>query len=224
MTHAKTPVLKNPRTLMLIAAAVVIVLVACVGIAASGYVYHVESGPVVPLIGWLPAARVGSQTVTYAQYLKHVEAQRAFVEGPAAAAQGVTGSFGDAERSAALERAIRIAAIDDLAEQSGIVVTPLDVDRAYLGLIQRAGTSTTPDEIHEFLHDQFGMDEAEFKQLVVRPALLEDTLRQQSMATTNDESAFDKVLEDRLGRPDVTRYLSFPNAQEVPNLANPTST
>jgi len=181
----------NPRILMMIAAGAVVILVACIGIAASGYVYHVEKPPLASLIGWLPAARVGSQTVTYSEYLKHVEAQRAFTEGPAAQAQGVTSTFGDPERSAALERAIRIAAIDDMAAKAGLQVTPLDVDRAYLGLVERADTSTSPQEIHDFLHDQFGMDEAAFKQMVVRPALIEDTLRQQRAQATGVDTTFD---------------------------------
>jgi len=211
----------NPRTLLMIAAGVVIVLVAGVGIAASGYVYHVEQPPLSSMIGWLPAARVGSQTVTYAEYLKHVEAQRTFVEGPAAQAQGTTSTFGDPERSAALERAIRIAAIDDMADKAGLQVTPLDVDRAYLGLVDRAGTSTSPQEIKDFLHDQFGMDEASFKQMVVRPALIEDTLRQERAQATGVDTTFDTELEARLQQPDVIRYVKFPN---VPSLANVTST
>jgi hypothetical protein len=220
-THAATSPLKNPRVLLLIVAGVIVLLVACVGIAASGYVYHVENPPLTSMIGWLPAARVGSQTVTYAEYLKHVDAQRAFIEGPASQAQGVTTTFGDADRSAALERAIRIAAIDDLAAKAALQITPLDVDRAYMSLVDRAGTSTTPQEIHDFLHDQFGMDEAEFKQLVVRPALIEDTLRQQRAQETGDAQTFDKELETRLQQPDVVRYVRF---QNLPSLANATST
>ena len=199
----------NPRTLLMIAAGAIILLVACVGIAVSGYVYHVESGPLVPLIGWLPAARVGSQTVTYGEYLKHVEAQRTFLEGPAAQAQGTTSTLGDPERSAALERAIRIATIDEMAMKEGIKATPLDVERAYMGLVDRAGTSTTPQEIHDFLHDQFGMDEESFKQMVVRPAMLEDTLRQKRAQETGDEQALDKELEARLQQSDVVRYVRF---------------
>jgi hypothetical protein len=215
----------NPRTLLMIAAAAVIVLVACVGIAASGYVYHVESPPLASLIGWLPAARVGSHTVTYAQYLEHVQAQRTFIQGPAARDQGAPPTFDDAQRSAALERAIRIAAVEDLADKAGIQVTSLDVERAYLGLVDRAGTSTTPQEIQEFLRDQFGMDETEFKQLVVRPALLEDTLRQAASAGSSDPNAFDKQLQDRLNQPDVVRYVKFSVTPATdPSLANTTST
>ncbi|HVM90344.1 MAG TPA: hypothetical protein VMU11_00395 [Verrucomicrobiae bacterium] len=223
-THHAVPALKNPRVLLLIAAAIIIIVVACAGIAASGYVYHVESGPMIPLIGWLPAARVGSQTVTYAQYLQHVQVQRTFIEGPAARDQGVSTTFDDTQRSAALERAIRIAAIDDMAMKAGIQATPLDVERAYLGLVDRAGTSTTPQEIHDFLHDQFGMDENEFKQLVVRPALLEDTLRQAASIGSSDPNAFDTQLQARLGEPDVVRYIRFTDVTTTPSLANTTST
>ncbi|MEI7512182.1 MAG: hypothetical protein WCK01_01840 [Candidatus Uhrbacteria bacterium] len=209
-------VIKNPRMLLMVVVGVVLVLVAFGGIAASGYVYHVEKPPIASMIGWMPAARVGSQTVTYAEYLKHVEAQRTFIEGPASQAQGVTSTFGDPERSAALERAIRIAAIDDLAFKAGMQVTQLDVERAYLGLVDRAGTSTTPQEIRDFLHDQFGMDEVAFKEMVVRPALLEDTLRAKSSQESGDAQAFDKTLEERLKQSDVVRYVKFKSLANEP--------
>jgi hypothetical protein len=217
MANAKTQAL-NPRTLLMIAVGAIILIVAFMAIAASAYKLHVETQPMASLVGWLPAARVGSKTISYAEYLRHVDAQRVFLSGPTARAQGAPEALGDAERSAALERAIRIAAISDMADKAGLVVTSLDVDRSYLGLIDRAGTSTTPQEIHDFLHDQFGMDEASFKEMVVRPAILEDTLRQKTATETHDDQAFDKALNDRLSQPDVVRYVTFPS------LANATST
>lgn len=160
----------------------------------------------------LPAARVGSHVITYTEYLTHLDAEKRFLQGPAAQAEGLSGEPTADDRKSVLDRTIRIATVEELAAQNGLVVTPLDVDRTYDELVARAGTSTTPQEIQTFLMDQFGWTEADFKQYVVRPAMLEDGARQafeRRAATTTDATAFDKELEAKLTGPEVKRYLKL---------------
>jgi hypothetical protein len=106
-----------------------------------------------------------------------VDAQRAFLSGPMAADSGVVRDITDTERQEALDRAIRIEAVAGLAEEADVAVTSLDVDRAYDDLVSRAGTSTSPEEIQAFLKAQFGWDEAEYKQYLLKPAFTEEILR-----------------------------------------------
>lgn len=181
------------------------------GLVTSAYVFQREDALTRSLAGWLrlPAARVGTRVVTYDDYLAHLGSLRVFLEGPLAAAQGVGGTVGPAEKASALDRAIRIAAIDEMALDAALTATPLDVERAYDGLIAQAGTSTTPGEIHDFLRDQFGWNEEEFKRYVIRPALLEDALRARRLRDSGDATAFDRELEERLKREDVVKYLRF---------------
>jgi len=151
--------------------------------------------------GWLPIAHVGGEYVVYRDYLVHVDAQRAFLAGPLAVEAGAVQDVTDKERKEAYERAIRIQAVESLAKDANQEVTPLDIDRAYQELIARAGVSTTKAEIESFLQAQFGWDEGEYKEHLLRPALTEEILR------TKDESGFEQALQTRVD--EAKRYLRF---------------
>lgn len=157
----------------------------------------------------LPAAKVGDQTVTYTDYMTHLKAQAVFLKGPTAISQGVARDIGTEDKVQAYERAIRIASMNYFAEKEGIVVTSLDVDRTFQDLIARAGTSTNADDIRQFLQDEFGWDEEQFKTFVVRPALIEDTLKQNRMLENQDALSFDDELADLLNGEETKRYLNF---------------
>lgn len=197
---------------VLIASAIILV-VGGLGFGTYWTVYQMQSEHpavlTVASIFQLPAARVGDESVTYGEYQAHLSAQRVFLQGPTAQAQGLTREIGTEDRVQAYERAIRIAAVADMAAEEGVQVTALDVDRAYQGLIQRAGTSTNVGEIQQFLKDEFGWNEDQFKQYVVRPAILEDTLKQQWFTETQDATAFDTRLSEKLNSEETKRYLSF---------------
>lgn len=187
------------------------IVLATAFLSASVYVLQREDAVTRSLAGWLnlPAARVGRMNVTFADYLAHLGSLRVFLTGPAAAAQGLASDIGPEQKQSALDRAIRIAAIDEMAASADLVATSLDVERAFDGLVAQAGTSTAPGELQAFLRDQFGWSEQDFKRYVIRPALLEDALRAKRLRETQDAEAFDKELEERLKLPDVVRYLRF---------------
>ncbi len=156
----------------------------------------------------VPAARVGSRFVLYRDYLAQLDAAQRFLSGPTARAQGLPTELTPEMRSKVLDQAVRIAAVEELAAQAQIVITPLDVDRAFDELIAHAGTSTTPEEIHQFLQSEFGWDEVHFKKFVVRPALMEEALKQKKSADPQD-ATFDRELSARLTKPDVVRYVKM---------------
>lgn len=195
-----------------------ILIVGAFGLMGSVYFWQSEDPVTVSMARWfnLPAARVGTQAVSYDEYLAHLNSLRVFLSGPAAAAQGLTGTIGPAEKRSALERAIRLAAIEEMAASADLVATSLDVERGYAGLVAQAGTSTSPGEIESLLRDQFGWSEADFKNYVIRPALMEDALRAKRARETGDEGAFDRELAERLQRPDVVRYLRLPSLANEP--------
>jgi len=190
--------------------------VAVVGIGATvllqGIFQHQwDSSFVRRLAAWfpIPAARVGNRVIPYATYLVHADAEARYLSGPTARSQGVSATMTAENKSLALDRAIRTVAVEEFANERGIVVTPLDVDRVYDGLIALAGTSTTPGEIDAMLRDEFGWSAAEFKTYVVRPAFTEKLLQQKESSSSTDATAFTKELEGRLQKPDVIRYLKF---------------
>src|SRR5574337_597651 len=97
-----------------------------------------------------PVARVGSHYVTYMDYLAHLDAETQFVHSPTARAQGVPDVVNGQVRSDALDRAMRVAAVEDMAQKAGIEVTPLDESRAFDDLFAQAQATSTPAEIHDF--------------------------------------------------------------------------
>ncbi len=157
----------------------------------------------------VPAAKIGKRTITYTEYLNHLDAAKRFVTGPAGQAQGLPPELTPDIRKAALDRVLRIAAVDEFAAQQDIIVTPLDVNRVYDELIARAGTSTSPGEIESFLMDQFGWSQKDFKEYVIRPAMTEDLLKANKLKEDPDTEAFEKTLQARLARADVKKYLQF---------------
>ncbi len=197
---------------VVIGAAVVVIVGLVSGIVVFGvhrYQWDAPWARTAAAILHVNAARVGRRNISFADYLAHLDAERQYLAGPAARAQGMPTALTPDLRKQALDHAIRIAAVEEFAQKQGVIVTPLDVDRTYDGLIAQAGTSTTPAQIQTFLYDEFGWDEADFKQYVVRPALTEDVLKQKLFNETKDENAFDNQLDERLKQPDIKVYLTF---------------
>lgn len=187
----------------ILAGSVVITILAVIATAlfSSVYLWKSEHPFVRTVASSFPAANVEGRTVSYGTYLEHVDAQRAFLSGPMAVDSGVVRDITDTERQEALDRAIRIEAVAGLAQESGVVVTPLDIDRAYDDLVSRAGTSTSAEEIQAFLKAQFGWDEAEYKRYLLGPAFTEEVLR------SKEGEGFDAVLQARIDG--AKRYLRF---------------
>lgn len=156
----------------------------------------------------LSAARVGTRSIPYTDYLIHVDAVRQFLSGPAARAQGYPPELTPDLRAEALDRAIRIAAVEEFAEQRQVIITSLDVDRGYDVFLETA-SSTPPEQIRNFIRDGFGWNEEQFKRYVVRPTMIEDRLNKKKLLETKDAQAFQTELQTRLSQPDVVRYLKF---------------
>ena len=156
-----------------------------------------------------PAARVGSHFVLYSDYLNHLDAERRFLKGDNAKAQGLP-SIPDVDmQKQTLERVMRISAVEDYAKANNFSVTPADLDSAFLSLVRQGGASSTVAELDAFVRDEFGWDESQFKQNVLRPALLEDGLKTKLAKESPSSTPFGDVLDARLQAPDAVRYLKF---------------
>ncbi len=157
----------------------------------------------------LPVASVGSQRISYADYITQLKAERIFLASPAAQGSNLPTVPGSQQKQDVLDRLIRADAVGQWANEQKISVSTLDVDNAFNQLMQHAGTSTTPGEVDVFLNQSFGWNEQQFKDYVVRPALLEEVLRQHLVPTAKDQAAFDSQLATRLKAPNVKMYLKF---------------
>lgn len=197
-------------TWLIVIVSALVILVGGISILLYGIFNHQWDSPFVRrFAGVVSAAKVGERRIAYAEYLKHVDAQAQYLSGPAARALGYPMEVTKEFRTQALERAIRMEMVEQMAKERGIIVTPLDVDRTYSALVARATSSTSPQEIRGFIFDQFGWTEEEFQRYVIRPGLIEDILNTKKLQETNDPEAFTKELEARLKGAMVRRYLKF---------------
>jgi hypothetical protein len=193
--------------LMFVVAAALLVI----GIFIVGILFHQwdsSSARAMARFFHIPAARVGDATISYDEYLLQVDARQRILSGPAARAQGMPTELTPEMKELALDSLLRVKIVNEFAAQRNIQVTPIDVSRAYDGLVAQAGTSTTPEMVHDFLRDQFGWSEEEFKLHVVRPALLEDELRSALLKENPDDAnLLDKMIQERYASKDVKKYL-----------------
>lgn len=159
-------------------------------------------------VGWLPAAKVGSHAISYGEYLDHVEAASKFIaiQGPASGSSGV---MSDDDRKSALDRAVRIAAVQEMADARKIVMTPLDVQHSFDQVILQAGTSTTPAEFDQYLQQIYGWTEDDFKHFILGPALLEDEVKADYLREGKTEDDFNKDLDTAMNEPHTKRFVRF---------------
>ena len=157
----------------------------------------------------LPAARIDGMFVPYADYLTHLKAERAFLAGSVAKAQGLGDESPTAIKTLALNRAIRTQEVQLMAKQEGVVVTPLDAERMFQDLVARSASTTQPGEIASFLRENFGWDESDFKTYVLQPAMTEDAINKKYDTQGKAANSFTMQLNARVETGDVTRYLHF---------------
>lgn len=156
-----------------------------------------------------PVARVGSNVITYQEYLVQADAQRTYLQGKEATTLGVGGTPTSEMQQSVYDQLIRIAATEEIAKKYDFQVTQLDVDRAYDELIGQAGTSTKPGEVQAYLQENFGWNEPQFKEYIIRPALLKNGLVEKLKQATGKDDAFETELSQRITASDVHRWLRF---------------
>lgn len=155
----------------------------------------------------LPAAKVGKDAVSYETYMQQLGSVERFLRGPAGREKNLPTVISSDMKKSILDHAIRIAAIEQLAIDQDVIVTPVDMARAFDALIDRAGTSTTPGEIKQVMQDEFGWEEKDFKLFVIRPAMLEELLQKKMERDTGNKDAFAEEIQKRMQA--AVSYLKF---------------
>ncbi len=189
-----------------------LVLVFAVGFMLYGVYFKInDSGPVrvMARVLSLPAAKVGSQSVSYDRFLMTRDAVVMFINSEAGQEVGAYMPPDKELNDNILERLIRQAMIVDMAKQKNISVQDEQVNLVFEDVKSAAASSTTPD-VGEYLWKNYGWQEADFKDEVLRPALLEQDLAT-ALAQENggDQYALESLLATKRSQPDVVVYLRF---------------
>lgn len=156
----------------------------------------------------IPAAKLGEKKLLYRDFLRARDTLRTFLSSSAAKEQEIQVPLDAALEKNVLEKMLTQAALEELAAQKNVTVSDTELRQTFSEVIA-AASSTTPD-VSVYLLENFGWNEEDFRQQVLRPALLEErlavALRDEQQG---DPNALGMYLEKRLQEEDVVRYLRF---------------
>ncbi|MBU0540105.1 SurA N-terminal domain-containing protein [Patescibacteria group bacterium] len=201
-----------PLLVLIIAGVLCLLVLASAGAAFTWEVYvkHSEGVFIRKTAEILPitAAKVGSKKVLFRDFLKSKDTLRTFLNSPAAKEQNIGVPWDATLEKNVLEKLVSQAALEELAEQKDVTVSDEEL-RAFFADVISAVSSTTPD-VGVYLLENYGWNEEDFRQNVLKPSLLEQRLATKMAEENNgDESALATYMEKRLQEKDVVRYLKF---------------
>jgi hypothetical protein len=190
----------------------VIVVISAIGagMAWAVFVRHSEN-PVVKIVAnvmQIPAAKIGKKTILYSDFIKSKDTLDFFLKSEAAKQQGIATPMDSSVEKNVLEKLINQAALEELADERKISISDSEL-RAFFTDVIAAASSTTPD-VGVYLLENYGWTEEDFRQNVLKPALLEQRLGVELVKEKQgDPNALALYLEERLKKNDVVRYLRF---------------
>jgi hypothetical protein len=189
-----------------------IVLAGLGGLLVYGVYYKMnDSAPtrLVAKVFNLPAAKVGQSNISYSEFLSVRDAIKKFTNSDAG--KEVQAALPpDKELSQnILERLIRQELTKQLAGQKNIAITDDEISTIFKDVVKVAASSTTPD-VSQYLMNNYGWNENDFREKVLRPALLEQKLgAAMAQEKQGDQTAMETELVALRAKPDVVVYLKF---------------
>lgn len=166
-------------------------------------------GPLVRRIArLLPAARVGPETISYEKFLQTRDTLRIYLNSDAAKEAQLARPVTAEVEKQALDQLLREAAEKELAKERNVTVPDEDVRASFAQIV--LSTSSTIPNVAQYLLDSYKWTEEQFRQNVVRPAILEERLAATFSSSTDEQFAMmEGWLAERLAKPDVKKYLKF---------------
>ena len=157
----------------------------------------------------LPAARVGSKRISYSRFLRTRDAVRRYLSSPAGQADVAVMPTEQELNNSIIENLIQQEMVKEIAAEKNITVSDDDVRAIFADVVSEAASSTTPD-VAQYLYDNYGWNEEDFRQEVLRPALLDQNVAiQLANEAQGDQSALESYLQLRRTQPDVVVYLNI---------------
>lgn len=190
----------------------ILILAVSVSMVWAVTIKHSESAIVRKLSQALPipAAKIGSRRLYYRDFLKARDTMRVFIKSDAAKDQGLNSNMDQTLESNIIEKMLTQAALEELAAKNNVSVSDEEL-RGNFAEVVAAASSTTPD-IGLYLLQNFGWTEEDFRQQILKPAMLEQRLFTILQKEDPSEEALRNKIVARLKEGDVVRYLKFPLA------------
>jgi len=201
--------MKKIHVILSAVVASVVLLGSVAGVAWAMYVGHSDSGLIrsISKVVPIPAARVGSRTITYQDYLDSRDTIKIFLASDAAAEQGIQIPFDTELEKNILEKLVNEQALYDVSEGRGIEVSDAELMDFFTEVTNAA--STTAPNVGEYIFKTYGWDEATFRDKILRPALFEQKLTASLTEEGQVDGSLAFRLQERMDRDDVKRYMRF---------------
>ena len=194
------------------AAIAVLVVVAACGLTIYEVYYKVNDSKPVRFLAKtfdLPAARMGKYKVSFDRFVKTRDAVTHFINSEAGKEVDAAMPPQDVLNRNVLDRLLKQLIVQEMAEQKKLEITDDEVKTVFADVVKAAASSTTPN-ISEYLWNNYGWNEEDFRSQVLRPALLEQKVDMElSKEQNGDQNALDIAIAARRASPDVVIYLKF---------------
>jgi hypothetical protein len=195
-----------------------LVLVSAVVISISYNIYGIyakqadgASTRVIAKTFALPVAYVGKRSVSYTRFLETRDAVERFINSEAGQEVGASMPSRNELSKNIMEQLLRQKMVEEFAAKQNVTVTKEDIDLIFEQIVTEAAAQDTND-IGKYLQDNYGWNEQNFRDYVLRPAVLE---QKTAMALaggsfeTGDPYALEDALINRRQASDVVIYLNF---------------
>lgn len=165
----------------------------------------------------LPAAKVGSHTIPYSEFLDTRDTLRVYLVSQPAKDSGLAQSLTAELEKNAFDRLIREQIVNDIAAERNVSISDEEVRAQFAELVLQ--TSSTIPNVAQYLDETFKWTEEEFRARVIRPSLMESRLAASLAGATGTEATPEQLdqgfalLEQEVTKretsPDVKTYLRF---------------
>jgi hypothetical protein len=196
-------------TIVGVTSAVLVFAVLGTGLVYDVYSRRADDAFAKSIGAMFPAAKVGAHTISYGDFLKSRDTLKTYLNSDLAKQEGMSQPMTIDLEKGALDRLVREQVVKELAAKRDLSVSDQDVKSAYDKFVQEASSSTKND-VPTVIRDTFHWSEAEYRENVIRPILLEQ-LAAQSLASSTDAQvdSLETYATQRLAQPDVKYYLKF---------------
>ncbi len=189
----------RPRWPVAVLIVVVIIIGWYVALGVGVYSGRWHGAKTERLLRWtpLPVATVGWQPLSYATYLDQRQAVDHYTKYVQTSSAGVYQAQSAADTSAtALTKMIRLKASEKLLKKLKVAVSVADINQAYTSQLVQNGNA---DQVKATIRQLYGWSPEQFKQQVIRPAIIRDKLQEKLSFDASISAAAKTQAEKVLG-------------------------
>ncbi len=196
------------RVVMFILILLCIGIATLVGVGYAVYFKRSDAGYARVLGGWMPAARIGNSFVSYSSFLASRDTMKNYLQSPLAKKQNMDPTLTPDLEKASLQRLMSEKVIQELAKQKKVIVPDADIRGSFAEMI--AMSSSTIPNVAEYLKQTFNWNEDQYRENIVKPAILEERVLATMASDTQMQYTLMKAtMSQQMAEPNAKIFLKF---------------